>query len=68
MAATLKKLESKIEILRSENEVLKKEATSAKSRNKFTSRKTIPSVVRRLNMDEAEEWDQGGRRKRRNHY
>lgn len=58
MATTLKKLQSEMEALSSENESLRKEVATAKSQTKMTSKKTVPSVVRHLNMDEAKEWDQ----------
>lgn len=54
MAATLKKSQLEMEILRFENESPKKEVATAKSKTKMTSKRTVPSIVRCLNMDEAE--------------
>lgn len=57
MATTLKKLQSEMEMLKSRNEALQKEFTTAKSRSKTASKKTVQSVVRRLNIDEGEDAD-----------
>lgn len=58
MAAALKKLQWEMQTLRSENAMLRKEITTAKSKTKITPRKMVKSVSWRLNMDEAEDWDQ----------
>lgn len=50
MVAALKKLQSDIEALRSENETLRRELTTLKSNNTTLSRRTVPSVIRHLNM------------------
>lgn len=51
MEEALKKLQTDMEVLRSENETLKKDLTTARSRSKTVTKKSIYSVVRRLDMD-----------------
>lgn len=58
MFEALKKLQSKMEVLQSENESLRKEVTTARSRTKSAPKKMVKSVTKRLNMDESKEWDQ----------
>lgn len=54
MIFAIKKLTSDMEMLKSENESLKKELSIVKSKTKITSKAPVKSVIRKLNMDEAD--------------